>query len=157
MIDLSSELRAAEEELAFEFSQSDWEDALIFGFKNDLSLACVLAKASGFYETDRKLVGKEWDSLVERAGKLKPALTPHTSLRNRARVWIASHATRANDALWDMNYALAKSLFKKGGVTRNYGAKTRQEVRKENRGTIDNRIFVGARENDKSHDWHTCK
>ena len=151
MTGILDEIKKAADELSFEFSQSSWEDALIVGFRKDLSMAAVLVHAAGL---TRMLSGEEWDRLQLRASTLKPALDPHASLRNRATVWIANHALYANEALWNGDYELAKRLLRKGGVRASYGHKTRREIKAGDRKDL---LRVSLRERDKRRDWKVCK
>lgn len=151
---ISDELHEAAEEMAFEFSQSDWEDALIYGFRNDLSMSGVLAKASGL---ERFLTNEDFRKLHERAEKLLPSFNTRSSWRNKARVWIANNARMARDALWDGNYELAKKLMKKGGKSSSSYAALKREVKREQRNDMKGRVFLDCREKDKRHDWNTCK
>lgn len=148
------ELKEIGDEVAFSFSQSDWEDAIIDGFKRDTSLSSVLASAAKIPRS-RKLERDDWDKLVQRAAQLRPALKINaaTGRIGRTRVWIANNARAANDALWDGNYSLAKKLLKHGGKSPDY----RTMIKKEHIEESSSVRYISARANDKRRDWNVCK
>lgn len=152
-IDLVAELKAAEEELAFEFSQDAWENALIEGFKNDWRIMAVLASAAGLH---RALTNDDYARLATRASQLLPALSNRVGWGNCIRIWIANHAMFANEALWDLNYPLAKKLLKKGGERKGRKSAMFSDLVKEKRASSGAR-FISARDLDKKHDWKTVK
>lgn len=145
-------LKEAEEELHFQFTQDQWEDALILGFKEDFVLAKVIAIAAGVKE-DRVLTPDEWHALYDRAATLIPAFHHYGKVHTRP--FLANNARYANDALWDGNFAKAKRLMRAGGI-RSKGRSIKKEVKLE-MGRLDDVRFIKARELSKAHDWNTCK
>lgn len=151
---ICEELKALEEEMAFNFTQANWEDALIAGFRKDLSMASVLAIATGL---KRQIIGSEWDVLMARAGSLKPSLNKYTSLKNPARVWIAKNAKAARDALWDGDFDKAKRLLKIGGKDSSHLAEARVSAKKEQAKDMRGKVYLNCREKDTRRAWNVCK
>lgn len=149
-----AELREIAEESRFEFSQSDWEDALIDGFKHDWSLARVLLRAARV-PYGRSLSAADWSALSQRAAALAPSLSPRTALANFVRPWIAKNARFANNALWDLDYTKAKRLLKKGGRATDHIRDAKREILADAGGKTD--LFIRMRELSKKHDWNTVK
>lgn len=147
---IADELRMA----ALEFSQDDWDKALLEGWRKDLSVAGCLIRASGL--TGTVLTTADWDKLWSQVRGLVPAPAEFSSGKTPARVFIAKHARLANKALWDGDYALALKLFRKGGKDIDGRAKNRRDAKQEMK-KDDCRIIVKARELSKTHDWKTCK
>lgn len=146
----------AAQELHFEFTQHEWEKALLEGWRKDLSMGSVLVMASGF-GADKKISISEWDLLIARAGELKPSLSAFSSLRNRARVWIAQNARLSNDALYDGDYEKAVRLFKKGGRAANGRKKNIREAKAEIKNDAKGVLVIKVRERDTRTSWSTCK
>lgn len=149
-----AELREIAEESRFEFSQSDWEDALIEGFKHDWKLARVLVTAAGIPK-DKALSPADWSALAQRASTLAPSMSPRTALANFVRPWLAKNARFANTALWDLDYTKAKRLLKKGGRATDHVRDAKREILADAGGKTD--LFIRARELSKKHDWNTVK
>ena len=153
-MNIADELKALAEELHFEFTQSQWENALIKGWRLDLSMGGVLVCAS---EIDREISNIDWDRLRERAFSLKPRIDPFTSLRQPCRVWIANHAKFANDALWDGEYAKAKMLLKKGGVRASGMAENRRAAKDQMKKDGSGLMVIKVRDRDTRTAWGVCK
>lgn len=83
-----AELREIAAETQFEFSQSEWEDALIEGFRHDWKLARVLVTAARIPK-EIALSPADWSALAQRASTLAPSLSPRTALANLARQILA--------------------------------------------------------------------
>lgn len=149
-----AELREIAEESRFEFSQSDWEDALIEGFRHDWKLARVLVTAARIPK-EIALSPADWSALAQRASTLAPSLSPRTALANFVRPWIAKNARFANDALWDLDYTKAKRLLKKGGCATDHVRDAAREIREAAGGMTS--YMIPLRELSKKHDWNTVK
>lgn len=150
---IADEIREAADEMAFEFSQDQWEDALLQGWKNNKSMGAVLALAAGI---GRVMEAGEWDRIRCRASKMKPSFSEFSRFSQPCRAWVATHATFASNALWDGNFELAKRLIKKGGVATHGMAKHRREVRSDEKDLRGLRT-IHARSLSKRHDWNTVK
>ena len=146
------EILELEIDIACEFSQSKWEDALIYAWRKDLTISGAIAEASGI---SGLISHSTWDRLFDRARDLVPSIA-NISGKNRVRVFIARNARLANDALWEAKFDLAKNLLKKGGKSQSGVAKMRCEVRKEEK-KDKGIVFVGTRKHDKRSDWNTVK
>ncbi len=153
-MNIADELKALAEEMHFEFTQSQWEDALIKGWRSDLSMGGVLVCASGI---DREITNIDWDRLRERAMSIKPRIEPFTSLKQPCRVWIANHAKFANDALWDGDYAKAKALLKKGGSRPSGMAENRRAAKDQMKKDNSGLMVIKVRERDTRSAWDVCK
>ena len=149
-----AELREIAAETQFEFSQSDWEDALIDGFKHDWSLARVLLRAARV-PYGRSLSAAYWSALAQRAAALAPSLSPRTALANLVRPWLAKNARFANNALWDLDYTKAKRLLKKCGRSTDHVRDAAREIREAAGGMTS--YTIPLRELSKKHDWNTVK
>ena len=149
-----AELREIAAETQFEFSQSDWEDALIDGFKHDWSLARVLLRAARV-PYGRSLSAADWSALSQRAAALAPSLSPRTARSNLLRPWLAKNARFANNALWDLDYTKAKRLLKKGGRATDHVRDAAREIREAAGGLTS--YTIPLRELSKKHDWNTVK
>lgn len=150
---IADEIREAAEEMAFSFTQEQWEIALLDGWKEDKSMGAVLVRAAGL---GRLLEPGEWERLQARASELLPAMSVKSKIKQPCRAWIATHATYASDALWNGDFALAKRLFKKGGRAIHGMAKHRREVKSDEKDLIGLRT-IRARSLIKLHDWNTVK
>lgn len=151
---IAEDLKEAEDELAFNFSQDQWEDALIAGWRKDSSLAGVLYIASGL---TRQITPKEWGLLQFRASKLKPSLNRNSLLKQKCRTWIASHARHANNYLYDGLYEKAKLCFTKFGVDHGYISRSSKEEKQNNKKAIEGLLVIKVRERDVRTDWKVCK
>lgn len=149
-----AELREIAEESQFEFSQNAWEDALIEGFRHDWKLARVLVTAARIPK-EIALSPADWSALAQRASTLAPSLSPRTALANFVRPWLAKNARFANDALWDLDYAKAKRLLKKGGRSTDHVIDAKRQILADAGGKTD--YFIRMRDLSKSHDWNTVK
>jgi hypothetical protein len=150
---IADEIKEAAVELAFSFSQDQWEKALVDGWKADASMASVLSRAAGI---GRRIKNAEWDQLRNRASELKPAMSVHSMLNQPCRAWIASHATKSNDYFWAGYFDKAKSLLKLGGCRARAGVSVRREARKAEK-EIAGLMVIKVRERDKRTDWKVCK
>lgn len=152
------ELRAAAHEMAVRerISQARWVDALVDGWLRDTTMAWVIARAGGL-PGGVILTDSDWERMRAAAEKLKPSFSAYGSARTRVHIWIANHAKRANDALWDGRIEDAKRLLPLGGRQEDGRLKNRREAIKEINRTSRNRKFVSARAADKRSDWGVVK
>lgn len=153
-MNIKDEIEQAAEELAFEFSQSQWEDALIYGFRKDLSMGGVMAYASGLKS---EINSEDWEKLTERAGLMKPSFCKWSSCKNNCRIWMASHAKYAADAMWDGDYERAKRLIKRGGVREKLITQAKRECKKETKIETGGLLIVDVRNRDRRANWKTVK
>ena len=152
---LHDDLVAARAELAGEFSQADWHRALLDGWRRGLSVAWCLARAAGIDESH--IPDEVWEAMKRRAAQLVPQLAEFTISKQPVRVWIANHATFANDALWDGDYEKALRLLGKGGRRADSRVAARREVKKLKKEATKGKLLIRARQYDKRSDWGTLK
>ncbi len=152
---IADELREAAEEMAFSFTQEQWELALVDCWKKNTSIGFSLVCASGFSHS-REITREEWSRLIVRALELKPSLSVNSRLSQPCRAWIASHATYANDAFWDGQFEKAKAFLKRGGIRARSGVSVRREVRKADK-EVAGLMTVRVRERDTRTNWNVCK
>lgn len=149
--DFLAELKEAGDELAFEFSQDDWANALVDGWKKGVTMGYVLRAASGL---KRPVSRDDLLRLLARAHTLSPSLPMSARLNCRTKVWIANNAATAGDALWEGDFDRAKRLFLLPRQTRfDPVAKMRRDFERDRKVTQ----FVRARDLDRKHDWNVCK
>jgi hypothetical protein len=139
-------------------TQEEWADALVQTWNRRALLVHVLLTAYGV-TSEEKLSPEQWDHMVAGTASIRPSITPHTHLRQPVGPWIARHARRANDALWDGKPEAAKKLFAFGT---NESTKTATErefttLRRQDKQNVRRTAFFQAREADKKHDWKTVK
>ena len=150
---IADEIREAAEEMAFSFSQEQWEKALVDGWKADASMASVLVKAAGM---GRLVKNDEWGRLRDRASEMKPAMSVYSMLNQPCRAWIASHAVKSNDYFWNGDFDKAKALLKLGGTRARSGVSVKREVRKADK-EIAGLMVIKVRERDTRTAWNVCK
>ncbi len=146
-------LKSAEIDAATEFTQDDWASALVEAWKKDAKLSYALVIAA---KLDRSKSEIPWEALRERAAQMAPALDPNVHYGARARVWIASHAYYANNALWDGNYELAKRMISSGGKTRSAMATLKREIKTAEK-EQKRKLIIKTRERDNRNNWNTVK
>jgi hypothetical protein len=139
--------------MCFEFSQDAWEDALIYAFKGNHSMAVAFLHAAKIKHT----TVADWKKLEACAAKRTPKWRSTHIAKQQARAWLAGNAVAANTALWDTDYVLAKKLLrKKNDVTVQSNTKVFSELRKGDQ-EMKGVSRLKLRELDKMSDWRTVK
>lgn len=151
---IDTELKLIEREIAANFSQSDWSAALLYAWRNGLSLGFAVAKAASF---NKREPDEMWELALARAAAVVPSVAPYTILKQPVRVFIANNARLANDALWDGDYDKALKLFSKGGKRADSRTSARRDCRREEKLAMRGKLLAPARQEDKRSDWNTVK
>jgi len=154
-LNLSDELLAAAQEVARErvVTQAEWSRALVDGWQKNRALGRCVAVACGFEGVS--MSDEDWNRARAQIDRLMPPVG-FSSMKNPVRAWMAGHARRANDALWDGRIDAAIKLVAQGGKSKPIPG--RAEARREgNRPEVRGRLVIGFRARDKGTDWNTCK
>jgi hypothetical protein len=141
-----------------EITQEEWADALIKAWNSRANLISALVIAFDV-RTDESIQVDAWEKMIAATSLVRPTIAPKTFLPQPIAPWIAKHARRANDALWDGKIDAAKRLFSHGTNESTKTAVERElvKLKRERRKTAARTVFTKQRDRSKWHDWKTVK
>ena len=141
------EMKEINSELTFNFTQDQWENALIESWRKQSSVGRALILAANI-PSGQRVTGEEWVLLKKCTKNLRPSLHDGFNASYSVTRFIATNCKHANNALWDGKYDLAKKLLKHGGKDTSRGITPDR---------VPSTMTISARSIDKRSDWKTVK